>query len=135
MGRQRLSLSWRREEERLGKCLHDLSFSACVGSCHAQNQLGSNLFLEQLSFTFIAFFSAVMMRVCHIADDVLASLFVVRELKENKQGEIDEMVELYVERGMGEADAAECVNLMSKYPEFFINVMMVSFMNPLRFGF
>jgi VIT1/CCC1 family predicted Fe2+/Mn2+ transporter len=47
------------------------------------------------------------------------------ELKVNPQGEIDEMIELYVERGMQLDDATKCINLMSKYPEFFINVMMV----------
>jgi vacuolar iron transporter family protein len=35
------------------------------------------------------------------------------------------MVELYVARGMAEADAENVIDVMAKYPNFFLDVMMV----------
>ena len=47
------------------------------------------------------------------------------ELANYKEGEIKEMVELYVERGMSHKDAEICIRLMAKYEDFFVDVMMV----------
>ena len=46
------------------------------------------------------------------------------EMETNPEGEIEEMIEIYVQRGMSKEDAAAAIGLMSKYHEFFINVMM-----------
>uniref|UniRef100_A0A7S3XV86 Uncharacterized protein n=1 Tax=Heterosigma akashiwo TaxID=2829 RepID=A0A7S3XV86_HETAK len=46
------------------------------------------------------------------------------ELRNHKEGEIKEMIDIYVERGMGQADATQVVNTMAKYEAFFVNVMM-----------
>ena len=47
------------------------------------------------------------------------------ELANYKEGEIKEMVEMYVDRGMSHKDAEACIRLMAKYEDFFVNVMMV----------
>jgi VIT1/CCC1 family predicted Fe2+/Mn2+ transporter len=47
------------------------------------------------------------------------------EMKNNEQGELDEMVELYEQKGLSTDDAKQIIGLMSKYREFFIDVMMV----------
>jgi len=47
------------------------------------------------------------------------------EFENYPEGEKKEMVELYVEEGMAEADATIIVNAFSKYPEKFVNLMMV----------
>lgn len=47
------------------------------------------------------------------------------ELANYKEGEIKEMVEMYVDRGMSHKDAEVCIRLMAKYEDFFVNVMMV----------
>ena len=44
------------------------------------------------------------------------------ELDNNPKGEIEEMIDLYVNKGMSKEDATECINRMAKYPEFFVNV-------------
>lgn len=41
------------------------------------------------------------------------------------EGEINEMVELYVGKGMSEEDASQVVGIMSKYRDIFIDTMMV----------
>ena len=46
------------------------------------------------------------------------------ELENHPEGEIDEMVELFEQRGMGHDDAVEVIKRMSKYKEFFVNIMM-----------
>jgi hypothetical protein len=46
------------------------------------------------------------------------------ELQNFVKGEKQEMVELYVERGMGEEDATEVIDRMAKYEQFFVDVMM-----------
>ena len=46
------------------------------------------------------------------------------ELENNPAGEVQEMVDLYVERGMGKEDATTVINIMSKYADFFVDVMM-----------
>ena len=46
------------------------------------------------------------------------------EFDHNPEGEIEEMVDLYVAKGCEREDAVMIINTMSKYKEFFINVMM-----------
>ena len=46
------------------------------------------------------------------------------EMTKHPEGETAEMVEIYVERGMSLADATLVVDRMSRYPEFFVDVMM-----------
>lgn len=46
------------------------------------------------------------------------------EFENNPQGEIEEMVDLYVAKGCERSDAEQIIKTMSKYKEFFINVMM-----------
>ena len=46
------------------------------------------------------------------------------EFEHNPEGEIEEMVDLYVAKGCEREDAVMIINTMSKYKEFFINVMM-----------
>lgn len=47
------------------------------------------------------------------------------ELDNYPEGEKREMVELYIKRGMTDADAENVVAIMSKYKNFFLDVMMV----------
>lgn len=47
------------------------------------------------------------------------------ELKNYPEGEITEMIELYEEEGMSKEDATTVVRTFSKYPEKFVNLMMV----------
>mmetsp|Transcript_424 Transcript_424/g.626 ORF Transcript_424/g.626 Transcript_424/m.626 type:complete len:310 (-) Transcript_424:228-1157(-) len=46
------------------------------------------------------------------------------ELRNHRDGEIQEMVDIYTQRGMSESDANMVVNTMAKYEELFVNVMM-----------
>jgi VIT1/CCC1 family predicted Fe2+/Mn2+ transporter len=47
------------------------------------------------------------------------------EMEQNKQGEIQEMVDIYVERGMSVEDATSIMELLAnKYPDLFIEMMM-----------
>ena len=48
----------------------------------------------------------------------------VWELENYPEGEIQEMVDIYVERGMEEQDASKVINTMAKYKDFFVDVMM-----------
>jgi VIT1/CCC1 family predicted Fe2+/Mn2+ transporter len=41
------------------------------------------------------------------------------------EGEINEMVQLYIQKGMSDQDAAQMVGIMSKYTDIFIDTMMV----------
>eukprot|EP01026_Neomeris_dumetosa_P054494 TRINITY_DN4903_c1_g1_i4.p1 TRINITY_DN4903_c1_g1~~TRINITY_DN4903_c1_g1_i4.p1 ORF type:complete len:297 (+),score=46.89 TRINITY_DN4903_c1_g1_i4:75-893(+) len=41
------------------------------------------------------------------------------------QGEIEEMVELYMEKGMSEDDARSMLSVMSRYPKVFVDTMMM----------
>uniref|UniRef100_A0A7S1CNE0 Uncharacterized protein n=1 Tax=Bicosoecida sp. CB-2014 TaxID=1486930 RepID=A0A7S1CNE0_9STRA len=47
------------------------------------------------------------------------------ELENDKEGEVQEMVDLYTSKGMKEEDAREVITRMAKYPDFFVDVMMV----------
>ena len=47
-------------------------------------------------------------------------------------GEVREMVELYMERGMKKDDANEVVSRMAKYKDFFVDLMMLEELGMLR---
>jgi len=47
------------------------------------------------------------------------------EMENNLQGEIDEMVELYMDKGIQREDALNIIQTMAKYPQFFLDHMMV----------
>lgn len=47
------------------------------------------------------------------------------ELSSYPEGEVKEMIDLYKEKGFSEEDANTVINTMSKYPEFFVDHMMV----------
>ncbi|CAB9496029.1 Vacuolar iron transporter 1 [Seminavis robusta] len=46
------------------------------------------------------------------------------EMENFPEGEIAEMIDIYKERGMGAADAEMVVKTMSKYKDFFVDIMM-----------
>ncbi|CAM9326981.1 unnamed protein product [Phaeothamnion confervicola] len=46
------------------------------------------------------------------------------ELKNHKEGEIQEMIEIYTERGMSREDAEDVIGKMAKYDDLFVNLMM-----------
>jgi len=46
------------------------------------------------------------------------------ELENYPEGEIQEMIEIYTERGMSSEDAEMVVKTMSKYKDFFVDIMM-----------
>mmetsp|Transcript_20817 Transcript_20817/g.34325 ORF Transcript_20817/g.34325 Transcript_20817/m.34325 type:complete len:296 (-) Transcript_20817:444-1331(-) len=46
------------------------------------------------------------------------------ELENYPEGEVDEMVALFVKRGMSQEDAEVVINRMAKYKTFFVNLMM-----------
>merc|ERR1719264_1925462 len=46
------------------------------------------------------------------------------EMENYPEGEILEMIDIYEERGMTREDAKAVVTVMSKYKEFFVNIMM-----------
>mmetsp|Transcript_27134 Transcript_27134/g.83602 ORF Transcript_27134/g.83602 Transcript_27134/m.83602 type:complete len:320 (-) Transcript_27134:906-1865(-) len=43
------------------------------------------------------------------------------EMRNHPEGEIDEMIEIYVQRGMSKADATTVISTMSKYHDFFVD--------------
>lgn len=47
------------------------------------------------------------------------------EMENYPEGEIEEMIDLYTEKGMERDDAELVVNTMAKYQDFFVDVMMV----------
>lgn len=46
------------------------------------------------------------------------------EMENNPEGEVEEMIELYKQRGVGEQDARLVIETMAKYKDFFVDVMM-----------
>jgi VIT family len=46
------------------------------------------------------------------------------ELENYREGEIQEMVDIYVEKGMSYEDAKLVIETMAKYDDFFVDVMM-----------
>ena len=42
-------------------------------------------------------------------------------MRNHPEGEIDEMIEIYVQRGMSKADATTVISTMSKYHDFFVD--------------
>jgi len=47
------------------------------------------------------------------------------EMENYPEGEIKEMIDIYTERGMSREDATVCIQTMSKYKDFFVDVMMM----------
>ena len=47
------------------------------------------------------------------------------EFENYQQGEIDEMIAIYMEKGMTYEDATTILNIMAKYKDFFIDHMMI----------
>eukprot|EP00164_Ancoracysta_twista_P009026 GFYU01013226.1.p1 GENE.GFYU01013226.1~~GFYU01013226.1.p1 ORF type:complete len:317 (-),score=98.30 GFYU01013226.1:153-971(-) len=47
------------------------------------------------------------------------------EVENNIEGEIQEMVEIYVEKGIPEEDAIQVMEILSKHKEAFVDIMMV----------
>eukprot|EP00629_Pelagomonadales_sp_RCC1024_P003762 CAMPEP_0119262592 /NCGR_PEP_ID=MMETSP1329-20130426/2257_1 /TAXON_ID=114041 /ORGANISM="Genus nov. species nov., Strain RCC1024" /LENGTH=268 /DNA_ID=CAMNT_0007262245 /DNA_START=179 /DNA_END=982 /DNA_ORIENTATION=- len=47
------------------------------------------------------------------------------ELRNHPEGEVEEMVDLYVGRGMARDDATKVMETMAKYPGLFVDMMMV----------
>jgi VIT family len=46
------------------------------------------------------------------------------EMENYREGEIQEMIEIYESKGMSHADAELVINTMSKYQDFFVDIMM-----------
>jgi hypothetical protein len=46
------------------------------------------------------------------------------EMENYPEGEIREMIDIYVERGMSLEDATVCIQTMAKYKDFFVDIMM-----------
>jgi DNA damage-binding protein 1 len=47
------------------------------------------------------------------------------EMENYPEGEVSEMIEIYEEKGLTNADAKLIVETMAKYKEFFVDVMMM----------
>jgi len=47
------------------------------------------------------------------------------EMEVNMKGEIEEMIDLYIAKGVSETDARIIINTLAKYPEAFLDHMMV----------
>jgi len=47
------------------------------------------------------------------------------EMENNLEGEMDEMLEIYVKKGMTEEDARNYLTILSRYPKIFLDTMMV----------
>lgn len=47
------------------------------------------------------------------------------ELENYPEGEIREMVDIYCSKGMSRDDAVTCINIMAKYKDFFVDLMML----------
>jgi vacuolar iron transporter family protein len=47
------------------------------------------------------------------------------ELENYREGEIQEMIDIYTSKGMSLEDAKLCIETMAKYDEFFVDVMMM----------
>ena len=47
------------------------------------------------------------------------------ELENYREGEIQEMIDIYTSNGMSPEDAKLCIETMAKYDDFFVDVMMM----------
>ena len=47
------------------------------------------------------------------------------ELENYREGEIQEMIDIYTSKGMSPEDAKTCIETMAKYDEFFVDIMMM----------
>lgn len=52
-----------------------------------------------------------------------------REMKTYPEGEKQEMVQIYKEKGFTDEDAKTVIDIMAKYNEFFVDLMMVQELN------
>lgn len=48
----------------------------------------------------------------------------VWEMDNYPEGEIQEMIDIYTRRGMDRGDATKVIEIMSKYKDFFVDIMM-----------
>ena len=55
------------------------------------------------------------------------------EFENYKEGEIQEMIEIYKEKGVTKADAETILRTMSKYPEFFINHVCLLYIEYIKY--
>lgn len=55
----------------------------------------------------------------------LTIVYFVRETNNHLEGEKQEMVEIYMAKGLSEEDATSIINTMAKYKDFFVDHMMV----------
>lgn len=46
------------------------------------------------------------------------------EMDNYPEGEVQEMIDIYVDKGMGREDAEKVINTMAKYKDFFVDIMM-----------
>lgn len=51
------------------------------------------------------------------------------EMDNYPEGEIEEMVEIFVNKGMSHADASDVIQTMAKYKDFFVDIMMTQELN------
>eukprot|EP00814_Leptocylindrus_danicus_P005135 CAMPEP_0116019472 /NCGR_PEP_ID=MMETSP0321-20121206/9259_1 /TAXON_ID=163516 /ORGANISM="Leptocylindrus danicus var. danicus, Strain B650" /LENGTH=276 /DNA_ID=CAMNT_0003490053 /DNA_START=39 /DNA_END=866 /DNA_ORIENTATION=+ len=51
------------------------------------------------------------------------------EMENYPEGEVEEMIDIYTSRGMTREDATTCITTMSRYKDFFIDVMMMEELN------
>lgn len=47
------------------------------------------------------------------------------ELENYREGEIQEMIDIYISKGMTPEDAKVCIETMAKYDDFFVDIMMM----------
>ena len=47
------------------------------------------------------------------------------ELENYREGEIQEMIDIYTSKGMSLEDAKTCIETMAKYDAFFVDIMMM----------
>lgn len=60
---------------------------------------------------------------------MIALATLSREMKTYPEGEKQEMVQIYKEKGFTDEDAKTVIDIMAKYNEFFVDLMMVQELN------
>ena len=60
---------------------------------------------------------------------MIALTTLSREMKTYPEGEKQEMVQIYKEKGFTDEDAKTVIDIMAKYNEFFVDLMMVQELN------
>jgi len=81
----------------------------------------SNIFADALSMGVGEYLSSVAHNDWVLTERARESW----EMENYPEGEIAEMIEIYVERGMSEDDATAVVTTMAQYKDFFVDVMMM----------